>query len=646
VPCAAGGGITVVDREFGEAIPMSPAAMPVASFSPRIAMIAMIIATLLAGGCVGAGGPGSEPAEPAETWSAGPEPEPQTGAPAYRVSFEGISDADLLGTIRASSTLLALEERPPASRAALDARIAIDRERFDAVLRSEGYYDARIAAQVDETTTPLTITVTITPGEPYHLTAYRIVLVGDAPPPTQLPLASDLGIGFGEVARAKIVVEAQARLLRELANAHRPLASVTDRTILVDHDTRTMQVTVNVDAGPPVRFGATTIEGLDRTEENYVRGLLPWQQGEPFQQDKVDRARRRLLRTGLFDAIETRVGDAVDETGELPLSIRFVEGKPRSISAGAKYSTTDGPGGDILWEHRNLAGTNDKLALKAEGNQFTQRLSGLLTRPNWRRPDQELLLGLSGTHTDSKAFNELGGEASARIRRPLAEPWTVAVGPAVEGSRIQDNTGSRSLVLFGLPTTLIRDTTADRLDPRSGTRLRWEATPYTGYFNNSVTFLQNVVTGSVYQSLDARQRIVLATRVKLGSIVGEDRESIPANKRFYAGGGDSIRGYRFQKVGPLDSDNDPIGGRSLFEFSAETRARVWGNFGVVGFVDGGTVFRSVLPSFDETMRFAAGPGLRYLTPIGPVRLDVAFPLNGRSDIDDPFEFYISLGQAF
>lgn len=154
------------------------------------------------------------------------------------------------------------------------------------------------------------------------------------------------------------------------------------------------------------------------------------------------------------------------------------------------------------------------------------------------------------------------------------------------------------------------------------------------------------MSGSAYYSLDAEHRYILAGRAKIGSLIGESRNSVPADKRFYAGGGSSIRGYPFQKVGPLDDNGDPIGGRSLLEVSGEFRARVWGNFGVVPFIDGGTVYNSVVPNLTDTVRWGAGLGLRYYTAIGPVRVDLATPLNPRKDVDDPIQFYISLGQSF
>jgi len=170
-------------------------------------------------------------------------------------------------------------------------------------------------------------------------------------------------------------------------------------------------------------------------------------------------------------------------------------------------------------------------------------------------------------------------------------------------------------------------------------------TPYTGEGDDALLFAVGSVSGSAYKALDADRRYVLAGRATLGSLVGEDTDNIPADKRFYAGGGGSIRGYEFQSVGPLDADGDPLGGRSLIELNAEVRVRVTEQIGLVPFVDGGMVFDSIYPDFDEDLRWAGGLGVRYFTAFGPLRMDIAVPLNKR-EFDDSFQFYISLGQAF
>ncbi len=226
------------------------------------------------------------------------------------------------------------------------------------------------------------------------------------------------------------------------------------------------------------------------------------------------------------------------------------------------------------------------------------------------------------------------------------EVWAAGVGPSVETAWITEDGETNNSTLFGVPAFILRDITDDPLDPTEGSRLRFAPTPYVGWYQTSQHFMTDELSATTYHSLDPERRYILAGRAKVGSLVGESRSSVPADKRFYAGGGNSIRGYPFQKVGPLDDQRDPIGGRSLVEFSAELRARIWGNFGVVPFIDGGTVFSSAVPDFSETLRWGAGLGLRYYTAIGPVRVDLATPLNPRKDVDDPFQFYISLGQSF
>jgi translocation and assembly module TamA len=139
--------------------------------------------------------------------------------------------------------------------------------------------------------------------------------------------------------------------------------------------------------------------------------------------------------------------------------------------------------------------------------------------------------------------------------------------------------------------------------------------------------------------------MVIAARAKLGSIAGADTDSVPASERFYAGGGGSIRGYGYQQVGPVDSNGDPTGGRSLFEVGLETRFRVWGPIGLVTFVEAGDVYESVYPAPFQSVLVGAGFGLRYFTAVGPIRVDLAFPLDRRPG-DDPFQFYVSIGQAF
>ena len=149
-----------------------------------------------------------------------------------------------------------------------------------------------------------------------------------------------------------------------------------------------------------------------------------------------------------------------------------------------------------------------------------------------------------------------------------------------------------------------------------------------------------------YYAIGDDDRVVLAGRGRVGTIFGEKFDEVPVDQRLFAGGANSIRGYEFQRAGPLDANADPTGGRSLVDFGAEIRARFLDDWGMVVFADGGTASRGQYLDGGERMLFAAGIGARYYTKVGPVRFDIAFPLNGRDGVDDLFQFYISFGQAF
>ena len=198
--------------------------------------------------------------------------------------------------------------------------------------------------------------------------------------------------------------------------------------------------------------------------------------------------------------------------------------------------------------------------------------------------------------------------------------------------------------LLSVPAKLDWDFSNDLLDPTRGGRLHLMTAPTWDTLGVGRSFLKSRLDHSRY--LPITDNLVLALRGALGSIVGTGRDDLPADERFYAGGGGSVRGIAYQTAGELDDDDDPLGGASLIELSAELRYRFTENLGAVLFIDGGAAFDNAYPDFDEPLRWGVGPGLRYFTPIGPLRLDIGVPLNARDGVDDAFQFYISIGQAF
>jgi len=566
---------------------------------------------------------------------------------AYTVSIEGDVTPELRKILEANSRLILLRNERPDSEAALRRRMAADTDTLRSALRSEGYYGGTVSARTDEQTVPVIIRLAVSPGPQYRLRSFDISYVGDRAGAEALPVdAAAFGFVPDMPGRSADIVAISDDLLAELAHTGRPLGRVTDRKAVVDHDTAGMTVRLQVDPGPPARFGPLEIDGLTDVEEDYVRHILDWPEGETYDDRVIVEARRTLAATGLFRSVNIEPAQSVAPDGALAVDIRVSEAKHRTIAAGVKYSTDEGLGGELSWEHRNLLGRQERLRLSAEASQVRQEGSLDFRKPEFLLRDLTLHLNGTGRIQDTDAYDEQTASGFAGLEKRFREIWTAAVGVTAEYSRIDEDGVESTYALIGIPLSAARDGTDDLLDPREGTRLRLTATPFFATIEDDVSFTIFEATGSAYFGLGKDRRLVPALRTRIGSIVGADTLDIPITKRFFAGGGGSVRGYEFQKAGPLTSDGDPIGGRSVLEAGLELRWQATDKIGIVPFVEGGNVYDSITPDFGENLFWAAGIGLRYFTVAGPIRLDVAFPLNKREGIDDDYQYYISLGQAF
>lgn len=575
-------------------------------------------------------------------------PEAEVSSPfAYDVEIAGIEDADLLDLLQRTSQLERLASQPPTSRAGLRRRARVDADRLTGALRSQGYYSSRIDVEIDEKARPVRITLNVMPGPLYRLQTFDVSFRGEKPDLTPPPEDLDaLGVTLGMPARSRPVVDAERQILTRLAEQGHPFARRVDRRVVVDHDHRSMAVTLVFDPGPLARFGATDLSGLETVEADYIRAKIPWAEGDVYDARQIEVLRASLAVTDLFSSVQIDHADEVADDGTVPVHVAVTEGPHRSIGAGARYSTSLGPEGQVFWETRNLAGRNERLRIAATASPLRQGLDLTARRPH-ASLDRAEFLNAHVADQSTDAYDERGIAAEIGQERPLAGKWRGTFALAPEYKRIKDQAGTRRTTLLGLPLGVVRDSSDNPLDPTEGTRLSGTIAPYTGYVGSGreTSFLRLIAAGSIYQALDERRDFVAAGRLRLGTVVGETTTSLPADKRFYAGGGGSVRGYAFQELGPLDTDGDPLGGRSLVEVGAELRVRVSDDIGVVPFIEGGNVYDDAIPQLGRDLRWAAGLGVRYFTAIGPIRADIALPLNRRST-DDAYQFYISLGQAF
>lgn len=563
----------------------------------------------------------------------------------YTPEIIGVPDDNLLDLLKSAAQLFVLQERRPASVIALERRTQNDLERLREVLRSEGYYDAALSYRVATDERPIKVTIEVEPGTRYKLAAFAIDYAPPAPEETARPKPADIGIKPGMPARAPDVRDAETKAVAWLRERGYPFAKSAGLKATVRHEQDEMTVQLTLNAGPRALLGALTVSGLKSIEEDYIRRIVAWPEGEPFDQRKLNDARAVLNATGLFSSVKVSNPDAVPPDGRLPVAIEVAESPQRSIGAGLSYSTDVGFGGNVFWEHRNFFGRNETVNFSITGAQIEQVGKMTFRKPAFLQREQALLATAQIANRDTDAFEQQSVAGTVSLERPLFEKWRGTAGISASYDILKDEDGEQQFKLFGLPVSMTRSTADNPLNPTRGTVVDLNATPYAGASNDPVSFLRMSAGGSAYYSVDKESRFILAGRTRVGSIVGEKTDVLPADKRFYAGGGGSVRGYEYQKVGPLDDEDDPTGGRSLVEFGAEIRIRVTETIGVVPFIDGGMVTEESYPSFDEPLLWAGGLGLRYYTGFGPVRFDIAFPINGRKE-DDLFQFYISFGQAF
>lgn len=594
----------------------------------------------------------------------GAEPTVKSNAPVaatvtkYRTDITGAPGKEVLSLLKKTSQLLELKDKPPATIAALRRRVADDEQRFREVLESQGYYDARIESTLTLDRGTVAIKIAVTPGERFTVADLALRIDRDVPASqvlrdqTFMPPLKKL---IGKPARANDVIKAEDDAIAVLRGHGFPFAMRGDRETAVDHDTHMVRVVLPVKLGPRAVFGATHFVGLASINEGYMARSVPWISGTLFDFSRLEELRRYFVDSGLFASVKVEPADTRDVPDDAPLDVNVVvvEGAHRSITVGANYARDVGFGGTLGWTHRNLFGGAEKLELKLDGTQIEQTAGATLAKPNFLRRNQTLKLSAGATHSNTDAFQGWSGTSTAGLERKLGTDWIVSAGVSLDISDLTQNGVSNRSYLAGIPLSVVRaPLIATRsiidyfVDQTEGWRLSATATPYAGEYRGASTFLRTEVEGDVYFPLDERQWRVIAARLKVGTIVGAGTAHMPADKRFYGGGGGSVRGFGYQLVSPLAADGTPVGGRGVIESSLEMRFRVSDTIGVVPFVDAGAVSPTALPGRRARFAVGAGIGARYYTGVGPLRVDFAVPVNPRTGIDKGFQFYLSFGQAF
>ncbi|WP_120716230.1 autotransporter assembly complex protein TamA [Tsuneonella amylolytica] len=549
--------------------------------------------------------------------------------------------------------------------AQLAARAKADEELLGTLLRVYGYYDAQVirtvgGIQPDEeaSSTDPEVRFDVIPGPRYRFGAVDLGEITAAVDGGALRQAFE--IERGDPMSSDAIVTEQADLDRYLGETGYAFAEIDEPELLVDHARTEGDLTMKVRPGGKFAFGRINSNLPDFLSGEHLATIARFDPGDVYQRSLEYDLRRAIVTTGLVSSVAITPRKVADPTGEtmgtVDLDVELTKAKLRTWAGAIGYGTGEGFRIEGSWEHRNLFPPEGMLRVRGiAGTQ--QQLAGVTFRKNnLGGRDKVLTLDAFASTISSDAYDartvSLIGTYERLSTLLFQKPLSYSVGleavatqerPAPIGGVAEPR---RTFFIGAIPLYALIDSTDDLLDPHKGFRFGTRLSPEISRTNRTQSFyLRSQVDASYYQQVT--EKIVVAGRVRAAAISGTALDNIAPSRRLYSGGGGSVRGYGYQRIGPRDALGNPTGGRSLLEGAIEARIQTGyfdGALSVVPFVDAGTVSQSVTPDFD-VVRIGAGVGVRYNTGFGPLRFDIATPINPGPG-DSRVAVYVSLGQAF
>ena len=580
----------------------------------------------------------------------------------YAVTFKPSGDKALDNLLKQTSALVALQRKLRPAPFALIGRARADDSQFLIVLHSLGYDSGKTVISIGgrpyddaglldalagaPAGAVVPVVVTPHPGPVYYLgkVDFGALPPGFKPPPTIKP---------GDVALAAPVLDTTGALRSALHNAGYAFATVSAPLAIADGATDTLDVSFTVDPGPRVDIGPIGFVGLTRTDPDFLRRHIKLRPGQPFSDAALAEARDSLLGLGVFSSVTPVPAAEQAPPGQVPIMFQVAEQKRHAVTLGGAYATDTGITVSASWEDRNLLRNAETLTVSVAASDIGGNarntspgydLKAVFAKPDFYARGQALTLTAEGLKESLTAYSRTAALLNGAVIRPLTPRLTASYGLGFITESVDQEGVTRRYVLVQIPLSLAYDSTDSLLEPTHGARVNLALTPTQSISGSGGRFLIAQISGSTYLPVEHDAWGLLALRALVGSIQGAAQFQVPPDQRFYAGGSGTVRGFTYQTVGPLFPDDNPQGGTAIDAATVEFRQHVTRSIGVVPFIDAGQVSAGGKP-FTGTTRVGVGIGARYYTGIGPIRLDIAVPVN-KAPGSGGFALYIGLGEAF
>ena len=569
-------------------------------------------------------------------------------------------DDDLLKAIRNTSLLVSAQEEGRVTGQDMLAAARGDYARILGVLYDEGYFsgvidigldgvEAASIAPLDAPKIVRKVVVNIEAGPQFH---YSRADIGPVAPKTDLPR----NYRKGSIARTGEMKRAATAAVEGWRDVGYAKAVVEETDITADHATNMVDSRILMAPGPELRFGQLTIRGNKRLDPRRLRKMAGFPEGKRFDPEELDDMRKRLRRSGVFSAITVTEADAANPDGTLDVDLLVAEEKLRRLGAGFEYSNTDGLSLTGYWINRNLFRGGERLRIDAEvedigGDTGLDYLLGVrIDRPATLNADTTAYLEADIGNLQEDDYDLRFATFGLGFTYIPSDELTADIALQYRALRASDDSWVTNFRLFALPMSVIWDMRDDKTDAKNGYYLQGGLVPFLGLQGETGSGAQVLAESRIYRSFGTDDRFTLAGRARLGTVAGPDIEETPSDYLFYSGGGGTVRGQPYESLGVrvIQGEDGPIktGGMSVVNLTAEARIQIREKIGTAFFVDAGRVWTDSTFSGDTDWHAGAGAGIRYKTPIGPLRFDLAMPLGGGYDDDSGLQVYIGLGQAF
>lgn len=594
----------------------------------------------------------------------------------HSLSFKGVKAVDVSRLTDALATR-------QSSRIPWGKKYFFDRSRFDADLKriqafyaDRGFPDARVTGfdvKINDKQDAVDLTVTITEGEPVLVRAIDFTGFDVIPPAHLDDLKKRVPLKVGQPRDRQLVVSTHEMAVNELKDHGYPYGKVATGED-DGSDGRQAVMTFTAEPGKLAHFGPVEVVGNKSVGEHVIRRELTFKPGELFQRSVVQDSQRRLYGLELFQFANVEPLNQEQQPEDVPVRVTVAEGNHQRVNFGVGYGTEEKARGDAEYHHVNFLGGARSAGAHVRWSSLDRGARLDFNQPYFFRPHFSLGAEAQQWYTYTPAYRSVvtGAKITVTHRANEHTSWAASITSEHDSSAIatdvlRDLTLRNNLIALGLdPTTLeqngtlnalgfdMQHSTADSLlNAHRGFQIAVHAEEAGRLVPGNFSYYAASADGRHY--LPVSDRLVLASRLQVGNIrpVGNEPNNVPFSKKYFLGGATSVRGWGRYEVSPLSDSGLPIGGNSLFAISEELRVQLRGNFGAVLFLDAGNVWAESLALKLGDLRYAVGPGLRYQTPVGPIRFDLGYQLNPTPELivnGSPqkrrFRLHFSIGQAF